>query len=74
MNSPKFTQLTVKRLSRKNFHLSRKLPLNSQKKNSDQQAMEIFKSGADLGFSRGGGGFSKKIENFDDLFFLGRPN
>ena len=33
-------------------------------------------SGADLGFSRGRGGFSiKKIENFDDLFFfLGRPN
>ena len=27
-------------------------------------------AGADLGFSRGGGGgFSKKIENFDDLFF-----
>ena len=33
--------------------------------------MEIFKSGADLGFSRGGGAdFQKKIENFDDLFFF----
>ena len=25
--------------------------------------------GADLGFSREGGGFSKKIENFDAFFF-----
>ena len=32
-------------------------------------------AGADLGFSRGGGGgFSKNFQNFDDLFFLGRPN
>ena len=30
--------------------------------------------GADLGFSRGGADFQKKFENFDDLFFLGRPN
>ena len=29
-------------------------------------------AGADLGYSRGGGGadFQKEIENFDDLFFL----
>ena len=41
--------------------------------------MKIYKgttTGADLGFSRGGGAdFQKKFENFDDLFFfLGRPN
>ena len=28
---------------------------------------------ADLGISRGGGGFSKKIENFVDFFFEKRP-
>ena len=38
-----------------------------------------YKQGVDLGFlSSGGGGgganFQKEIENFDDLFFLGRPN
>ena len=32
-------------------------------------------TGADLGFSRGGGAdFQKKFENFVDLFFLDRPN
>ena len=33
-------------------------------------------SGADLGFSRGGGeaDFQKIVQNFDDLFFLGQPN
>ena len=32
-------------------------------------------TGADLGFSRGGGAdFQKIFENFDDFFFLGRPN
>ena len=30
----------------------------------------VFTAGADLGFSRGGGGgYSKKFENFVDLFF-----
>ena len=34
-----------------------------------------FEPGADLGFSRGGGGriFKKNVENFVNLF-LGRPN
>ena len=31
-------------------------------------------AGADLGFSRGGADFQKIFQNFDDLFFLGRPN
>ena len=36
---------------------------------------DTHKQGPDLGFSRGGGAdFQKKIENFDDLFFLVRPN
>ena len=40
---------------------------------------KLYQAGADLGFSRGGGGggvgFSKKNRKFcDDLFFLGRPN
>ena len=37
--------------------------------------MFLKQAGADLGFSRGGGGadFQKEIENFDD-FFLGQPN
>ena len=29
-------------------------------------------TGADLGFSRGGADFQKKIENFDDIFFFFR--
>ena len=36
---------------------------------------KLLHPGADLGFSRGGGAdFQKKFENFDDPFFLGRPN
>ena len=36
----------------------------------------LLRSGADLGFSRGGGGadFRKFFQNFDDLFFLGQAN
>ena len=40
------------------------------------QCVAHFQTGADLGFSRGGGGgriFKKNFETFDD-FFLGRPN
>ena len=34
-----------------------------------------FQAGADLGFSRGGGGFSNKFRNFcRPFFFLGGPN
>ena len=37
------------------------------------QFVQWILPGADLGFSRGGGGFQKFFENFVYFFFLGRP-
>ena len=46
-------------------------------RSNEKHLRELFyllPTGADLGFSRGGGGgrFQKKLENFDDLFFFFR--
>ena len=49
--------------------LSRGILFNNNNHNNDNNN----KTGADLGFSQGGVGFSKNFENFVDLF-LGRSN